>query len=294
MQTNTFPRPVDSPAPLKRSRIERAISVGSLVAATMLLSAAPAAAEITTIDFNTDFGNRLDGTYSEGGYTTSTYAGDVIYAGDWPGGKTFVRSSDAIPGTAGQVTWDSKGFPIGVHTGVDPNTGGVYKLFDDLTFGGGILDVKADNGSQFTFSSVDYNWFSYGGQIDSGKVTLTAYLDGVQQGALSFTSPRTSYADDYPFTGYANSQMSRYGSDPYYNAFGTGSLDGILMDELRVTLPANYRNGFPGEFELVDNLVLNGVDSPVPEPATWSMMLLGFGVVGVTMRLKRNPVLAGA
>ena len=30
----------------------------------------------------------------------------------------------------------------------------------------------------------------------------------------------------------------------------------------------------------------------VPEPATWAMMLLGFGAVGCAMRRRRNPVLA--
>ncbi|HEX8838885.1 MAG TPA: PEPxxWA-CTERM sorting domain-containing protein, partial [Sphingomicrobium sp.] len=29
----------------------------------------------------------------------------------------------------------------------------------------------------------------------------------------------------------------------------------------------------------------------VPEPATWAMMLLGFGAIGVSMR-RRKPVLA--
>jgi hypothetical protein len=30
----------------------------------------------------------------------------------------------------------------------------------------------------------------------------------------------------------------------------------------------------------------------VPEPATWAMMLLGFGAIGLSMRKRRRPVLA--
>ena len=38
----------------------------------------------------------------------------------------------------------------------------------------------------------------------------------------------------------------------------------------------------------VDNLAINAV----PEPATWAMMLLGFGAVGFAMRRRRQPVMA--
>ena len=46
------------------------------------------------------------------------------------------------------------------------------------------------------------------------------------------------------------------------------------------------------------NLGINGfsnavqITAPVPEPATWAMMLLGFGAVGFAMRRRRSPVLA--
>jgi hypothetical protein len=34
------------------------------------------------------------------------------------------------------------------------------------------------------------------------------------------------------------------------------------------------------------------VPRAVPEPATWAMMLLGFGAIGFSMRRRRRPVLA--
>ena len=35
-------------------------------------------------------------------------------------------------------------------------------------------------------------------------------------------------------------------------------------------------------------------DSPVPEPSTWAMMLLGFGAIGLAMRRSREPAAAQA
>ena len=38
--------------------------------------------------------------------------------------------------------------------------------------------------------------------------------------------------------------------------------------------------------------ILSGQIQAVPEPATWAMMLLGFGGIGMSMRRRRQPVLA--
>jgi hypothetical protein len=41
-----------------------------------------------------------------------------------------------------------------------------------------------------------------------------------------------------------------------------------------------------------DSLVINIGEGGVPEPATWAMMLLGFGAVGWALRRKRRPARA--
>ena len=41
----------------------------------------------------------------------------------------------------------------------------------------------------------------------------------------------------------------------------------------------------------IDNVAVN---SAVPEPATWAMMLLGFGAVGFSARRRRSMVFAQA
>ena len=40
------------------------------------------------------------------------------------------------------------------------------------------------------------------------------------------------------------------------------------------------------------NVSGNAAFYPVPEPATWAMMLLGFGAIGMTIRRRRRPVFA--
>jgi len=53
-----------------------------------------------------------------------------------------------------------------------------------------------------------------------------------------------------------------------------------------------YSSGLASVDGIVDNVLLSGLVAPVPEPATWAMMLLGFGGVGMAIRRRRHPVLA--
>ena len=58
----------------------------------------------------------------------------------------------------------------------------------------------------------------------------------------------------------------------------------------------------PGEYVGTDgvfgptiyNISIRNVSAAVPEPATWAMMLLGFGAIGVSARRRRKAVLAAA
>lgn len=52
------------------------------------------------------------------------------------------------------------------------------------------------------------------------------------------------------------------------------------------------RVGFGNNNQISDFAPENALLRTVPEPATWAMMLLGFGAVGFAMRRRRAPVLA--
>ena len=49
-------------------------------------------------------------------------------------------------------------------------------------------------------------------------------------------------------------------------------------------------NGFPAKDFVIDRFYLTATDSigAVPEPATWAMMLIGFGAMGVSLRRRRR------
>lgn len=58
-----------------------------------------------------------------------------------------------------------------------------------------------------------------------------------------------------------------------------------------------WNNAAVGSIHLTDtqgysNAVLYRATGAVPEPATWAMMLLGFGAIGMASRRRRKPVLA--
>jgi len=68
-------------------------------------------------------------------------------------------------------------------------------------------------------------------------------------------------------------------SDPNTNPLVTFNFaDPTVVGGMQLT--SNGTNAFE-----IDNIAIN----PVPEPATWAMMLFGFGAVGVAMRRRKAP-----
>ena len=48
------------------------------------------------------------------------------------------------------------------------------------------------------------------------------------------------------------------------------------------------------DYQVTSADIFNGLGSAVPEPQTWAMMLLGFGVLGATLRSRKGRVLGAA
>lgn len=110
---------------------------------------------------------------------------------------------------------------------------------------------------------------------DGSTLLLQGYNFGLQAGA-NFGPPSIINSSD-PFIGQ-------------YIGLGTLTLNGLISASLsgsRILLSDNF--GTP-EARITYNYTDAGVVEPpgIPEPSVWAMMLLGFGGLGATLRLRRQ------
>lgn len=109
--------------------------------------------------------------------------------------------------------------------------------------------------------------------------------------AFGFDWFNTDATDQYTFTVDGVS----YSAPPFTVAPNgtTSGFFGLVSDTAftRATITNNFFGGYISD-EGLDNLTTNGVGSQnpgaVPEPATWAMMILGFGLLGCAMRRRRT------
>lgn len=137
--------------------------------------------------------------------------------------------------------------------------------FQVIDEGGGIFTYKIDG---FQISAT--------GQIENGVLHI---VGGQAGGGLAFYNPPAG-AVTFDLKGQGQAQYAVNGSQANvdltsdfvtYGPF-SGSFAGI---------PSFVISNVTGSLDL-DNVVFN--DGAVPEPATWAMMLAGFGLVGAASR----------
>jgi len=124
--------------------------------------------------------------------------------------------------------------------------------------------------------------FSANGQSSTVNVngtTITNNAGDNEDGALSNGALITVGGDDDPFSPllptYAQDH-ERYNIAPYVPL-------GSSQIVVRTNNPTNDDNIFLAAFVVSGNAVVN--NPAVPEPATWAMMIVGFGAVGGSLRL---------
>ncbi len=235
-----------------------------LAAATLMLAAMPATAS-TTFDLNGN--DALNGSY--GNARTFTSGGINVRVSAWqatPNGGSYSVASAYLA---------RFGNGLGV-TGAGDNNGGdnlhtienqgrfdfVLLQFDrSVTLNGATLNPYWINGSYDNDAFVSAGmtnlaWTSTINLASQGALATALFANGASIKSSSGTPSARSFAS-YGQAG----NVWIVGAD-FFNRDG---LDGFKLDDLKVT-------------------------AAIPEPATWAMMIGGFGLVGVGMRRRRPLV----
>ena len=174
---------------------------------------------------------------------------------------------------------------VGTFSGNQCTGGGITTCYaSGTTAGAGLLTQVGPNGTPVAGGSPGILRLENTG-------SMTAFTDSLS------TDPTSGHTIlTYSYTG---SEMATY-----FGIFQGGSAVGCSGDGcfnntyLLFYDPAGFTSGTFDLTALFNNAGVSHVDlfdhgGPVPEPATWAMMLLGFGAIGFAMR-RRKPKLQPA
>jgi hypothetical protein len=206
-----------------------------------------------------------------------------------PGAQAAVISANitggSVSGTGSVVLLDDSNAPAAV--GNDNfNTNNLYIITEkqDFTL---TKDVKVNfAGSEITLAE--------------GTVVSSYYIV-FDPASLSDTVSATIQFDSN-ILGFARKVSQLTGSDflglddvdyLHPTGFGLEPTDTVTRPTAS-SLSINWTSGSPGDVLRVLTVGVPGATPAVPEPATWAMMIAGFGLAGASMRRRRATTLAFA
>lgn len=137
----------------------------------------------------------------------------------------------------------------------------------------------------------DYN-FSYSAGLYSGSGTITT--NGATATAISGTATDGTFTSAIlGLSSFAAADNTLYLTDPYVTfaglSFSTAFADFNLFNYVPSATDYALIDSRLNPQGFADPSTVAQVEvSAVPEPATWAMMLLGFGAVGVSVRRSRK------
>ena len=177
-------------------------------------------------------------------------------------GLTVTATGYSAPSTPGHPNTTDL---FGKDNGGDENGVGLYGYTDsEINKGTDFIQLNvstlltegATGASFFMNSSTNGEWWNVYGSNSAGSLG-TYLLDGHDEGSTNLHSLNTWWG-----TGSGDYQYFNFVARGTCNSYGSSCVAG--------------------------NVLLGGLSvAAVPEPATWAMMLLGFGAIGFTMR-RRN------
>lgn len=248
----------------------------ALAAAASVLAVSSANAAVFTVDgitFDTSFVNLLAGTSFE---TNPTQIGDVLN-----GVGRISSIEDATDGNpllwqtgdnGRELTYRFDNFVLAAVGVPDPVTG-------NLSFGftGGTITFYSDASPDFDADNI--------GTATDGSVWLTLAGAPAENGFSLFGAVNGSVNGGFD-SGFANGLLSVVGNGAADAFFDTNTFFGGA--DFAVSSSFNPTFGV-GVFPLSGTSDFRAQPvSPVPEPASWAMMLAGFGAVGYSFRARKR------
>jgi hypothetical protein len=131
-----------------------------------------------------------------------------------------------------------------------------------------------------------------GTAVAIGAGTEFGFMDGANFDTANFTE-NSLVLTDVVSGGATNwTQIFTANSAGFFNsiALGDNNFSGLTYGVANDTLTVNWVGTEQRQATYAANFTFGG--GAVPEPATWAMMILGFGLVGGAMRSRRSAVLA--
>ncbi len=145
----------------------------------------------------------------------------------------------------------------------------------------GLYLANSPRGELFVFDPV----FQLTPRYDIVRLTFNGTANNISLGLNNFSLVGTTTFNAYGANGALLQTFTT-------NA-GTGwALRSLAVNNVaRLDLVTNNTNGLNNYFGIDNvNFTLNAAPGAVPEPATWALMILGFGAVGATMRRRARSV----
>lgn len=140
------------------------------------------------------------------------------------------------------------------------------------------------------------SWYVDGGGFGYTRIQFGEAVDAFQFAAGSGWPPAQAFARGVPqpppsiqFRLLKDGLQVAEGAFlnvPNYSGFGAFGFSGILFDEVHIQSQLGDVPFDEGGFDAIalDALAFGGPVGRIPEPATWALMLMGFGLVGLSVR----------
>ncbi len=136
-----------------------------------------------------------------------------------------------------------------------------------------------------------YSWYPSGGSTGYTRITFGGIIDAVEfQASTGWFTTAGALQYDVLLGGVSVGTGEFAFVSNYQTGFNFYGFSGVNFDEVRLQARQSGESGFDAsalEALAIDAVNHGGNIGFVPEPATWAMLITGFGLVGSALRRRR-------